>query len=130
MIPKDEVARNVDLYRLPISILMLYLYPTSALTYLSVMKSLETYLSGFHSSYSVFDKTNALSLYKPRDPFAHKGNFGHALIIAGSYGKMGAAVLAAKACLIGRRRIVDNLVSRHVDMKLCRLRFPKPWSGG
>jgi ADP-dependent NAD(P)H-hydrate dehydratase / NAD(P)H-hydrate epimerase len=64
-----------------------------------MMKSLESYLSGFQSSYSVFDKSKALSLYKPRDPFAHKGNFGHALMLAGSYGKMGAAVLAAKACL-------------------------------
>ena len=30
---------------------------------------------------------------------SHKGFFGHALLIAGSYGKMGAAVLAARACL-------------------------------
>ena len=63
------------------------------------MNSLELYLSGFHADYTVFDKSKALSLYKPRDPFAHKGNFGHALILAGSYGKMGAAILAAKACL-------------------------------
>jgi hydroxyethylthiazole kinase-like uncharacterized protein yjeF len=63
------------------------------------MKSLESYLSGFRSPYSVFDKSAAVSSYKPRDPFANKGNFGHALILAGSYGKMGAAVLAAKACL-------------------------------
>jgi hydroxyethylthiazole kinase-like uncharacterized protein yjeF len=63
------------------------------------MKSLKTYLTGFHFPYSVFDKSKALSLYKPRDPFAHKGSFGHALILAGSYGKIGAAVLAAKACL-------------------------------
>jgi hydroxyethylthiazole kinase-like uncharacterized protein yjeF len=63
------------------------------------MKLLENYLSGFHSPYSIFDKNTALSLYKPRDPFANKGNFGHALLMAGSYGKMGAAVLAAKACL-------------------------------
>ena len=34
-----------------------------------------------------------------RDKFSHKGTFGHALLIAGSYGKMGAAVLASKACL-------------------------------
>jgi hydroxyethylthiazole kinase-like uncharacterized protein yjeF len=39
------------------------------------------------------------AIYKPRNRFAHKGNFGHALLVAGSYGKMGAAVLAAKACL-------------------------------
>ena len=63
------------------------------------MKSLDSYLSGYHSSYTAFDKNKALSLYKPRDPFANKGNFGHALILAGSYGKMGAAILAAKACL-------------------------------
>ena len=35
----------------------------------------------------------------PRPIFAHKGNFGHALLIAGSSGKMGAAVLSARACL-------------------------------
>jgi len=38
-------------------------------------------------------------LYKTRNKFAHKGNYGHSLIVAGSYGKSGAAVLAAKACL-------------------------------
>ena len=38
-------------------------------------------------------------LLKPRKKFAHKGTFGHALLIAGSYGKMGAAVLSAKALL-------------------------------
>ena len=63
------------------------------------MKAIEQYLSGLHSPYSVFDKSKARLLYKARDPFAHKGNFGHALLMAGSYGKMGAAVLAAKACL-------------------------------
>ncbi len=63
------------------------------------MKQLESYLTGFNLSYSIFDKTAALSHYKSRDPFANKGNFGHALILAGSYGKIGAAVLAAKACL-------------------------------
>ncbi|MDR2809376.1 MAG: NAD(P)H-hydrate dehydratase [Tannerellaceae bacterium] len=35
----------------------------------------------------------------PRSKFAHKGMFGHALLIAGSRGKMGASLLAAKACL-------------------------------
>lgn len=39
------------------------------------------------------------TILKKRKPFAHKGHFGHALLLAGSYGKMGAAVLASKACL-------------------------------
>lgn len=34
-----------------------------------------------------------------RDSFAHKGDMGHALIIAGSYGMTGAAILAARACM-------------------------------
>ena len=38
-------------------------------------------------------------IYRPRNRFSHKGTFGHALLVAGSHGKMGAAVLAAKACL-------------------------------
>lgn len=40
-----------------------------------------------------------LSFYKPLAPDTHKGRQGHALIIGGSYGKMGAAVLSSKACL-------------------------------
>lgn len=63
------------------------------------MNLLEKYLSGFQAAYTIFDKKSALSIYKPRDPFAHKGNFGHALLMAGSYGKIGAAVLAARGCL-------------------------------
>lgn len=63
------------------------------------MKAIENYLSGFDSPYSIFDKTKALGLYKPRNPFANKGNFGHVLLLAGGYGKIGAALLASKACL-------------------------------
>ena len=35
-----------------------------------------------------------------RNKFDHKGHYGHAIIMAGSYGKIGAAVLASKACLL------------------------------
>jgi hydroxyethylthiazole kinase-like uncharacterized protein yjeF len=38
-------------------------------------------------------------LLKPRLKFSHKGTYGHALLLVGSYGKMGAATLAARACL-------------------------------
>ncbi len=38
-------------------------------------------------------------LLKPRLPDSHKGTYGHALLIAGNEGKMGAAVIAARACL-------------------------------
>jgi NAD(P)H-hydrate epimerase len=39
------------------------------------------------------------SIIRPRSPFSHKGTFGHALMVAGSYGKIGAAILASRAAL-------------------------------
>lgn len=39
------------------------------------------------------------SLIKPRNAASHKGTHGHALLVAGCKGKMGAAVLSARACL-------------------------------
>lgn len=44
-------------------------------------------------------KTEILKIYKPIDNFTHKGIQGHALIIGGSYGKIGAICLASKAAL-------------------------------
>ncbi|MFI5326655.1 MAG: NAD(P)H-hydrate epimerase, partial [Candidatus Rokuibacteriota bacterium] len=40
-------------------------------------------------------------LFPPRDLDAHKGRFGHLLVVAGSLGKTGAAVLAGRAALRG-----------------------------
>ena len=56
------------------------------------------------------ENTDIASLVRERDPFAHKGNFGHALLVAGSRGKTGAAVLAAKACL----RSGAGLLTAHI----------------
>jgi hydroxyethylthiazole kinase-like uncharacterized protein yjeF len=38
-------------------------------------------------------------LIKPRVADSHKGTYGHSLLIAGNKGRMGAAVLSARACL-------------------------------
>jgi NAD(P)H-hydrate epimerase len=45
------------------------------------------------------NQTDISKIIPRRKTFSHKGNMGHVLLIAGSYGKMGAAVLASKACL-------------------------------
>lgn len=47
----------------------------------------------------LIDQEIIKQIYHLRKSFAHKGTFGHALLVAGSYGKTGAAVLAAKGCL-------------------------------
>lgn len=51
-------------------------------------------------------------IYEPRNRFAHKGNFGHAGIFAGSFGKMGAAVLCAKACLHSGVGLLTSFIPR------------------
>lgn len=60
---------------------------------------LPEFLPIVETNFELIDSSIIRSFYKPRNRFAHKGNFGHAMIIAGSYGKIGAAVLSAKACL-------------------------------
>ena len=47
----------------------------------------------------VIDEELINEIYKPRQDFSHKGNFGKACLISGSFGKIGAAVLATKASL-------------------------------
>ncbi|MBL4663856.1 MAG: NAD(P)H-hydrate dehydratase [Flavobacteriaceae bacterium] len=44
-------------------------------------------------------KSMAQDFYKQREKYAHKGRFGHSLLIGGSLGKIGAIVLASKASL-------------------------------
>lgn len=45
------------------------------------------------------DKSEILKRYKTIDAHTHKGIQGHALIIGGSYGKIGAMTLSSKGCL-------------------------------
>ncbi|WP_347220212.1 NAD(P)H-hydrate dehydratase [Chryseobacterium sp.] len=59
----------------------------------------EDYNEFTETDYQVTDDSFAGSLFKPRNDFAHKGNYGKAMIIGGSYGKIGAAVLATKSAL-------------------------------
>jgi ADP-dependent NAD(P)H-hydrate dehydratase / NAD(P)H-hydrate epimerase len=51
------------------------------------------------TNYFMTEASDIRSFYKPRSKFSHKGLYGHCLVLAGSYGKTGAAVLTAKAAL-------------------------------
>jgi ADP-dependent NAD(P)H-hydrate dehydratase / NAD(P)H-hydrate epimerase len=57
------------------------------------------FLENIHSNniYTTFDFVK--KIVKKRDKFSHKGSFGHALLVVGSFGMAGAAVLAARACM-------------------------------
>ena len=56
-------------------------------------------ISKTEAQFTLTEEADVVSLLKPRDAFAHKGTMGHALLVAGSYGMAGAAILAARACL-------------------------------
>jgi len=51
------------------------------------------------ADFELVDKELIRSIYKTRKKFSHKGTYGHAALLCGSYGMMGAAVLTAQACL-------------------------------
>jgi hydroxyethylthiazole kinase-like uncharacterized protein yjeF len=57
------------------------------------------YLTTTPSNIELIGKHEVLSIYQPREQFSHKGDYGHALIIGGSYGKIGAVTLSSKATL-------------------------------
>ncbi|HZB13301.1 MAG TPA: NAD(P)H-hydrate dehydratase [Chryseolinea sp.] len=57
------------------------------------------FLKKVETPYFYFVKKDVRKILRVRSKFDHKGKFGHALLVAGAYGKMGAAVLAARAAL-------------------------------
>lgn len=60
---------------------------------------LPEFMYGEDVDYETTDQYMAFSIRKPRNKFSDKNNFGHACIVAGSYGMMGAAALSVMGCL-------------------------------
>jgi yjeF C-terminal region, hydroxyethylthiazole kinase-related/yjeF N-terminal region len=57
------------------------------------------YMENVVTPYFLVENTTVKPILHKRAKFSHKGTFGHALLIAGSEAKTGAALLGAKACL-------------------------------
>ena len=57
------------------------------------------YIENVKTLFNIVEEQDIRRLLISREDFAHKGSMGHALLMAGSYGMSGAAVLAAKACM-------------------------------
>ena len=67
------------------------------------------------AQFTLLEGSTLSSLLLPRSPFAHKGNMGHALLVAGSYGMAGAAILAARACMrAGAGKLTIHTPKRNV----------------
>ncbi len=68
------------------------------------------FLMNEETDYELIGKNEVLPMYIPRKKFSHKGTYGHALIIGGSYGKVGAVQLASRAALV----IGSGLVTAYI----------------
>lgn len=55
------------------------------------------YISTTPTNYYIIDQTAIKNIYQPRKTFSHKGTYGTALLIGGSYGMAGAICLSANA---------------------------------
>jgi ADP-dependent NAD(P)H-hydrate dehydratase / NAD(P)H-hydrate epimerase len=59
----------------------------------------EEYISDTETNNFVINDEVIKNIFKPRQDFSHKGNYGKAILAGGSYGKIGAAVLSTKSAL-------------------------------
>ncbi|WP_181306689.1 NAD(P)H-hydrate dehydratase [Rufibacter sp. XAAS-G3-1] len=59
----------------------------------------QDFLAQVASPYQLLLPGTIKRLLRPRSKFSHKGTFGHALLVGGSYGKMGAITMSAHAAL-------------------------------
>jgi hydroxyethylthiazole kinase-like uncharacterized protein yjeF len=70
----------------------------------------QTFIDAVESQYNTTDKALIKKMVKKRERFSHKGSYGHSLLIGGSFGKIGAVILASKAAL----KIGSGLVSTYI----------------
>jgi NAD(P)H-hydrate epimerase len=70
----------------------------------------QIFIDSLDSPYYYVNETLIKRFIHKRNKFSHKGTYGHVLMVSGSYGKMGAAILATRACL----RTGAGLVTCHI----------------
>ena len=70
----------------------------------------QEYINSIDSPYTLVTENLVRQMIPRRRKFAHKGDFGKAIMLCGGLGKMGAAVLGARACM----RTGAGLLTMHV----------------
>jgi len=84
----------------------------------------QDFIAKTETNYHALFANDVAPLLKKRHKHDHKGTFGHALIVAGSYGKMGACTLCARAAL----RAGCGLVTIHapkMGYEILQISFPE-----
>jgi hydroxyethylthiazole kinase-like uncharacterized protein yjeF len=76
------------------------------------------------TSSEIIGKNEVLPIYKPREKFANKGDYGHSLIIGGSYGKIGSVLLTSRATLSIGAGLVTSFVPK-CGYQIIQTAFPE-----
>lgn len=75
------------------------------------------YMEKTQTPFSILEEHDVRQRMLHRGDFVHKGDMGHALLVAGSYGMAGAAVLATKACLrAGAGKVAVHTPKRNYEI--------------
>ncbi|RPG27856.1 MAG: NAD(P)H-hydrate dehydratase [Muricauda sp. TMED12] len=72
----------------------------------------QEFIAKTDTDFELIARSEVLPLYRPRLKFSHKGTYGHAVIVGGSYGKIGAVQLASDACLSVGSGLVSAFVPK------------------
>lgn len=72
----------------------------------------QEFLQTTETEVELIGKHEILPNYLPRNKYSHKGQFGHAMIIGGSYGKIGAVTLASRAALSAGAGLVSAYIPK------------------
>ena len=92
----------------------IFLHPESAPftgeVHLIDIKLDPTFIAATHTQYTTTGHSEAENILRKRSDFVHKGSMGHAFLVGGSYGKMGAMVLAASAALRAGAGLVTTCI--------------------
>ncbi|NND52070.1 MAG: NAD(P)H-hydrate dehydratase [Flavobacteriaceae bacterium] len=72
----------------------------------------QEYLMTTNTEAELIGKFEVLPFYKPRQKYSHKGDYGHSVIIGGSYGKIGAVCLTSRAALSTGAGLVSTYVPK------------------
>lgn len=70
------------------------------------------------TDYHYLEEVTISKLLKSRNKFSNKGNYGHALLYAGSSGKSGAAIISAEACLRSGAGLLTVHSTKHITEAL------------
>jgi NAD(P)H-hydrate epimerase len=89
----------------------------------------EEYEQATETPLQYIDETIISGIYRRRKDFPHKGNFGYASLLCGSFGMMGAAVLCASSCMrsgVGKLTCITceagyNILQVSVPEAMCKV---------